>query len=99
MPIRFGGEVQVDQATILSYAAGYVAALILAFLILLPVLIPALLLLLVAGSVQLLLMGVGALVLGLYRFTARLFHALARAIKARGDGPRRSHGAGPLHLH
>jgi hypothetical protein len=49
--------------------------------------------------VQLLLLGVRALALGLYRFTAELFHALARAIKARGDGPPGSHGARRLHIH
>ncbi|MEO5321222.1 hypothetical protein PV761_21890 [Arthrobacter sp. CC3] len=96
---RFGGEVPVDQATIVSYAAGYLAAIILALLTLLPVLIPTALLLVVAGLVQLLLLRVRALALGLYRFTAELFHALARAIKARGDGPPGSHGARRLHIH
>lgn len=94
-----GAKFRWDQATIVSYAAGYLAAIILAFLTLLPVLIPAALLLVVAGLVQLLLLGLRALALGLYRFTAELFHALARAIKARGDGPPGSHGARRLHIH
>lgn len=66
----------MEQATTVSYAFGYVAAMIGALLILLPVLIPVLLLLLVAGVVQLLVLGIRALGVAVYRYTAGLIRGL-----------------------
>jgi hypothetical protein len=63
--------IAVDQATIIAYAAGYVAAVFGAFLLYLPILICIGLLLLVAGTVTLVVFLIKALTVGLYRFLAR----------------------------
>lgn len=90
----------MEQATIVSYAFGYVAAIIVAVLVLLPVLIPLLLLLLLTGAVLLLVLGVRAVALGLYRSITWLFAALVQVIKTLRD---RAHHGGPggrrLHPH
>jgi hypothetical protein len=89
----------MEQATIVSYAVGYIAALIVAFLILLPVLVPILLLLVVGGVLQLLAMGLRALALGIYRYTAALIHSLVQSARHSRDGPRGDHGGRLLHPH
>lgn len=89
----------MEQAAIVSYAIGYVAALIVVFLILLPVLIPILLLLLAAGVVQLLAMGTRAVAVGVYRYGAGLIRALVHAVRKSRDGPRTRHGGRRLHSH
>lgn len=68
----------MDRATIMTYGAGYLAAVLGAFLIYLPVLLPLGLLLLITGAVVLavflikfLALGLISLAVGLYRFMAR----------------------------
>jgi hypothetical protein len=60
----------MDQATIISYAVGYVAAVFFALLIYLPLLVGIGLLLLLAGTVSLLVVILRAMTVGLYRFLA-----------------------------
>ena len=63
--------ITVDQATIIAYATGYVAAVFGVLLLYLPILICIGLLLLVAGTVTLVVFLIKALTVGLYRFLAR----------------------------
>ena len=61
----------MDQATLITYAGGYIAAVIGAFLLYLPLLIGIGLLLVLAGTVTLMVFLVKVLTVGLYRFLAR----------------------------
>ena len=61
----------MDQATIIVYAVGYIAAMIGAIVLYLPLLIAMGLLLLLAGTVSLIALIVKALTVGLYRFLGR----------------------------
>jgi hypothetical protein len=60
----------MDQATIISYAVGYIAAVFCALLIYLPLLAGIGLLLVLVGTVSLLMLILKALTVGLYRFLA-----------------------------
>ena len=61
----------MDQATIILYAVGYIAAMFCALLLYLPLLLAMGLLLLLAGTVSLIALIVKALTVGLYRFLSR----------------------------
>ncbi|MDV8149122.1 hypothetical protein [Arthrobacter sp. B10-11] len=89
----------MEQAAVVSYAVGYIAALIVAFLILLPVLIPILLLLVAAGVLQLLALGIQAVATGTYCYSAGLIRSLVHAVRKSRDGPRTRHGGRRLHSH
>jgi hypothetical protein len=60
----------MDQATLITYAGGYIAAVIGAFLLYLPLLVGIGLLLVLAGTVTLVVLVVKVLTLGLYQFLA-----------------------------
>jgi hypothetical protein len=61
----------MDQATLVTYAGGYIAAVFGAFLLYLPLLIGIVLLLLLVGAATLTVLLIKALTVGLYRFLAR----------------------------
>jgi hypothetical protein len=67
----------VDQATIIGYALGYIAATIAVFLMFLPILISFALLLLLASSVQLVILLLKAMTVGVFRSLVRMFRSLA----------------------
>jgi hypothetical protein len=66
----------VDQATIVSYALGYIAVAIAVFLMFLPALAILGLLLLGVGAVQVIVLLLSALAVGLYKAVLRLYHHL-----------------------
>jgi len=74
----------MDQATVITYAGGYIAAVVGAFLLYLPLLIGIVLLLVLAGTVTLVAVLVKALALGLYRFLARELRRLAGRVHGGG---------------
>jgi hypothetical protein len=76
----------VDQATIIAYAAGYIAAMFGIILLYLPLLASVGLLLLLAGAVNLVAVLLKAVTLGLYRALVRLFRALTRSLHHGADG-------------
>jgi hypothetical protein len=61
----------MDNATIIAYAGGYIAAVVGAFLLYLPLLIGIGLLLLLAGTVTVVVLLIKGMTVGLYRFLAR----------------------------
>lgn len=71
----------MDQATILAYAAGYLAAVFGAVLIYLPLLIGIGLLLAITGAVGLAVLLIKSLALGLKTVTVGLFRFLARELR------------------
>jgi hypothetical protein len=66
----------VDQATIVSYALGYIAVAIAVFVMFLPALAIFGLLLLGAGAVQVIVLLINATAVGLYKAALRLYHHL-----------------------
>jgi hypothetical protein len=66
----------VDQATIVSYALGYIAVAIAVFLMFLPALAILGLLLIGAGAVQVIVLLINTLTVGLYRAVHRMYHHL-----------------------
>lgn len=78
--------ITVDQATIIAYAAGYIAAMFGIILLYLPLLASVGLLLLLAGAVNLVAVLLKAVTLGLYRALVRLFRALTRSLHHGTDG-------------
>lgn len=66
----------MDQATIVSYALGYIAVAIAVFLMFLPALAVLGLLLLGAGAVQVIVLLLNAMAVGLYKAVLRLYHYL-----------------------
>ncbi|MBT2550359.1 hypothetical protein [Arthrobacter sp. ISL-65] len=66
----------MDQATIVSYALGYIAVAIAVFLIFLPALAVFGLLLLGVGAVQVIVLFINVMAVGLYKAALRLFHYL-----------------------
>jgi hypothetical protein len=66
----------VDQATIVSYALGYIGVAIAVFLMFLPALAVFGLLLLGVGAVQVLLLLINAMAVGLYKAVLRMYHYL-----------------------
>jgi hypothetical protein len=81
----------MDQATVLMYAAGYVAAVVAAFLIYLPLLLGVVLMLAVTGVMSLVVVLVKAVTVGLFRLLARGF----RSIAAHLHGVPGGHGLAP----
>jgi hypothetical protein len=71
----------MDQATIMTYAAGYLAAVFGAFLIYLPLLIGIGLLLTITGAVGLVVFLVKSVAIGLKTVTVGLFRFLARELR------------------
>jgi hypothetical protein len=57
----------MDQATLISYAFGYVATLVAVFILCLPLIVGLVLLMLLAGAVRLILLLATALTVGLIR--------------------------------
>ncbi|MFE5839416.1 hypothetical protein [Arthrobacter sp. NPDC056493] len=66
----------MDQATIVSYALGYIAVAIAVFLMFLPALAVLGLLLLGAGAVQVIVLLINAMAVGLYKTVLRMYHHL-----------------------
>jgi hypothetical protein len=66
----------VDQATIVSYALGYIAVAIAVFIMFLPAHAVVGLLLLGVGAVQVLLLLIQAMAVGLYKAVLRMYHHL-----------------------
>ncbi|MDQ0863437.1 hypothetical protein [Arthrobacter globiformis] len=66
----------MDQATIVSYAVGYIAVAIAVFLMFLPALAILGLLLLGAGAVQVIVLLINAIAVGLYKAVLRMYHYL-----------------------
>jgi uncharacterized membrane protein len=66
----------VDQATIVSYALGYIAVAIAVFLMFLPALAILGLLLLGAGAVQVIVLLINVTAVGLYKAPLGLYHHL-----------------------
>ena len=89
----------MEQATIVSYAFGYLAAMFAAFLVLLPVLLPCLLLLLLGGALQLLFSGLRLIALGIYRYAVRLLHSMAGSLRSWMDRSHGSRGGRRLPMH
>ena len=89
----------MDQATIITYAAGYIAAVFFALLLYLPLLIGIGLLLILAGAVSLVVLILKALTVDLYRFLARQLRTPTRRLHGGpgGEGvpPRRAAAPGP----
>lgn len=81
----------MDQATILMYATGYVAAVVAAFLIYLPLLIGVVLMLAITGAMSLVVLLIKAVTVGLYRVLARGL----RRVAARLHGVPGGHGLAP----
>ena len=82
----------MDQATIMAYAAGYLAAAFGVFLLYLPLIVVTGLLLLVAGAVSLVVLILKALTVDLFRFLARELHTPTRRLHGGpgGEGRRRT---------
>ncbi|WP_211881617.1 hypothetical protein [Pseudarthrobacter albicanus] len=77
----------MDQATIIGYAVGYVAAIVAVFLLFLPIIISFGLLMLLAGAVRFVILILKAMTVGFYRSLVRLFRAFAgRLGHGRGGG-------------
>ncbi|WP_395401595.1 hypothetical protein ACHMXB_20990 [Arthrobacter sp. UC242_113] len=66
----------MDQATIVSYALGYIAVAIAVFIMFLPALAVVGLLLMGVGAVQVLLLLIHAMAVGLYKAVLRMYHHL-----------------------
>ena len=66
----------MDQATIVSYALGYIAVAIAVFLMFLPAIAILGLLLLVAGAAQVIVLLINAMAVGLYRAVLKMYHHL-----------------------
>lgn len=71
----------MDQATILAYAAGYLAAVFGAVLVYLPLLVVIGLLLAITGAVGLAVLLIKSLAIGLKTVTVGLFRFLARELR------------------
>jgi hypothetical protein len=66
----------VDQATIVSYALGYIAVAIAVFVMFLPALAILGLLLLGAGAIQVIVLLINVTAVGLYKAVVRMYHYL-----------------------
>ncbi|MDQ0819344.1 hypothetical protein QFZ79_001639 [Arthrobacter sp. V4I6] len=75
----------MDHATIIAYAAGYIAVIFGAFLLYLPILIGFGLLLLLVGTVKLVILLLKVVTVGLYRSLVRLFRTSTGGLH-RGPG-------------
>ncbi|MDQ0617032.1 hypothetical protein [Arthrobacter globiformis] len=66
----------MDQATIVSYALGYIAVAIAVFLVFLPALAVFGLLLLGVGAAQVIVLLINSMAVGLYKAVHRMYHYL-----------------------
>ncbi|MFE4543365.1 hypothetical protein [Arthrobacter sp. NPDC056727] len=81
----------MDQATIISYALGYIAVAMAVFLMFLPALAIVGLLLLVAGAVQVIVLLLNAMAVGLYKAVLRMYHHLLDRWHSRPRGRLTAH--------
>ncbi|MFP3460545.1 hypothetical protein R5O87_06830 [Arthrobacter globiformis] len=81
----------MDQATIVSFALGYIAVAIAVFIMLLPALAVLGLLLLGAGAVQVIVLLINAMAVGIYKAALRLYHHLVDRWQHRPHGRLAAH--------